>query len=123
METEYAIFEVVAVVLAIPFSYMLSRVVKHYSKPNYRNEIDSDFLREWNGKPEDEYYAWIRLLRQYRDQDSPKGHFRHIKQRLSLLNKRDMLSGMSVDDKGRVVDSSGLRQKPGGSEKPADGHL
>ncbi|MCC5912875.1 MAG: hypothetical protein JJU46_00750 [Balneolaceae bacterium] len=122
METDAAIFEVVAVVLAIPMSYFLSRIVKHYSKPGYRNEIDSDFLREWNGKPEDEYYAWIRLLRRYRKQDSPKEHYSHIKMKISMLSRRDMLSGMSVTEKGDVVEASGIKKKPD-SEKPLDGNL
>jgi len=98
----YAIFELAAVILAVPFSYLLARLVKYYSRPNYRNEVDTDFQKEWNGKPEDEYEAWIRLRYTYLRQDVPGKYLDHIRMRLSSVNKRDHLSNMSVSEKGSL---------------------
>jgi len=105
----YAIFEIVAVILAIPMSYAMARVVQYYSRPNYRNDIDTDFQKEWNGKPEDEYYAWIRVRRRYLYQDSPAKHLRHINERLASVNKRSNLSNVLVDDKGELRVAKGER--------------
>ena len=96
----YAIFELVAVILAVPFSYLMAKLVKYYSRPNYRNEVDTDFQKEWNGKPDDEYEAWIRLRRKYLRQDVPAKYLKHIKMRLSSVNKRDHLSNTSVGEDG-----------------------
>lgn len=98
----YAIFELVAVILAVPFSYFMSRLVKYYSRPNYRNEVDSDFQKEWNGKPDDEYEAWLRLRRKYLRQDVPGKYLDHIRMRVSSVNKRDHLSDITVNEKGEL---------------------
>lgn len=98
----YAIFELVAVILAVPFSYLMARLVKYYSRPNYRNEVDTDFQKEWNGNPDDEYGAWLRLRRKYLRQDVPGKYLQHIKMRLSSVNKRDHLSNVSVDENGTL---------------------
>lgn len=99
---DYAIFELVAVVLAVPFSYFLARVVNYYSRPNYRNDVDTDFQKEWNGKPDDEYEAWLRLRRRYLRQDVPGKYLDHIRMRISSVNKRDHLSNLSVSETGTL---------------------
>lgn len=98
----YAIFELVAVILAVPFSYFMARLVKYYSRPNYRNEVDTDFQKEWNGKPEDEFEAWLRLRRKYLRQDVPGKYLDHIRMRMSSVNKRDHLSNISVSENGEL---------------------
>lgn len=98
----YAIFELVAVILAVPFSYLMAKLVKYYSRPNYRNEVDTDFQKEWNGRPEDEYEAWLRLRRKYLRQDVPGKYLDHIRMRLSSVNKRDHLSNVSVNEDGEL---------------------
>lgn len=98
----YAIFELVAVILAVPFSYLMARLVKYYSRPNYRNDVDTDFQKEWNGKPDDEYEAWLRLRRRYLRQDVPGKYLDHIRMRISSVNKRNHLSNLSVSEQGTL---------------------
>jgi len=102
-----AIFELAALILAVPMSYLMARIVIYYSKPNYRNQIDTEFQKEWNGKPSDEYYAWIRLRHRYLQEDCPPKFLKHITDRLSSVNKRDNLSGLSVNVKGEIEFSGG----------------
>jgi len=111
----YAIFELVAVILAVPFSYLMARLVKYYSRPNYRNEVDTDFQKEWNGRPDDEYEAWLRLRRKYLRQDVPGKYLQHIKMRLSSVNKRDHLSNVSVGENG-ILYSGGQKDSSKNSE-------
>lgn len=101
-----AIFELFAIILAIPMSYLLAYIVKQISEPDYKNDIDSDFLREWSGEPEDEYYAWLRLRWRYRNQDSPPKHLQYIHNRIKMLKKRDLLSVYGVTEKGKIIKSS-----------------
>lgn len=98
----YAIFELAAVIFAVPFSYLMAKLVKFYSRPNYRNEVDTDFQKEWNGKPEDEYEAWLRLRCKYLQQDIPVKYLKHIRMRVSSVNKRDHLSNVSVSENGEL---------------------
>lgn len=100
--TNHAIFELVAVILAVPLSYFMARLVKYYSRPNYRNDVDTDFQKEWNGKPDDEYEAWLRLRRRYLRQDVPVKYLEHIQMRISSVNKRDHLSNLSVSEHGTL---------------------
>lgn len=113
--THYAIFELVAVILAIPFSYFMAQLVKYYSRPNYKNDVDTDFQKEWNGKPEDEYEAWLRLRRKYIRQDVPGKYLDHIQMRLSGVNKRDHLSNTSVNERGDLY-RGGEKDSPKRSE-------
>lgn len=99
---QHAVFELFAIVLAIPLSYLLAVFVKRLSEPGYKEDIQSDFLREWNGKPEDEYYAWIRLRERYRHMDMLPKHFTYIKQQLAMINKRSHLSDYSVSESGAI---------------------
>lgn len=111
---EKAIFELVAVILAVPLSYLMAWLVKYYSRPGYREEVDSDFQKEWNGRPEDEYYAWLRLRRKYLRQDVPDKYIRHIQMRLTSVHKRDHLSNSAVGE-------FGLIEQDGDSTDSADG--
>ena len=106
----YAIFELAAVILAVPMSYLMARIVMHYSKPDYRNEIDTEFQKEWNGRPDDEFYAWIRLRMKYLQEDCPPKYLKHIKERISSVNKRDHLSNISVNSEGSIEFAKG--EKP-----------
>jgi len=105
-----AIFELVAVILAVPLSYLMARIVMYYSRPGYRNDIDTEFQREWNGRPEDEFYAWVRLRRRYIQEDCPPKFLKHIKIRMNAVNKRDNLSNIAVNDKGAIEFADG--EKP-----------
>lgn len=115
----YAIFELVAVILAVPFSYIMSRVVKYYSLPGYKEEIDSHFHKEWNGKPEDEYYAWLRVRKDYLQHDVPPKYLDHIKMRIASINKRNHLSDFYVDSSGHM-NSAGEERYPKGKETGRD---
>jgi hypothetical protein len=113
-----AVFELSGFLLAIPISYIMARVIRNRSKPGYRDEIDSDYLREWTGDPEDEFYAWLRLRNRYLQQDSPPGYSRYVNQKMDSLTKRDMLSVYSVNRNGQVIltNSSFKPEKDNGGE-------
>ncbi|MFU8813050.1 MAG: hypothetical protein ACNA78_08780 [Balneolaceae bacterium] len=109
--TDYTIFEIVAVVLAIPLCYLLAYAAKYVSRPNYKNDIDEDFQREWNGTPEDKYYAWIRLRNLYLHYDSPTKYIGHIQFRMEQVNRRSFLSSTLVDHNGELIEHNSAKKK------------
>lgn len=102
MESQHAFLEFLFLLLALPLSYAMAKWMQYLSKPDYTDDIKSDFLREWNGKPEDEYYAWLRLRRRYLYHDSQPIHLKFIHQKISELNKRDKLSDTVVTESGKI---------------------
>jgi hypothetical protein len=100
---QHAFIELLTFVLAMPLRYLMAKYIKKLSAGDYRYEIDSDYLREWKGEPDDEYYAWLRLRYRYISQDSPGIYLKHIDRRIDELSKRDMLSGFSINTGGDVV--------------------
>ncbi|MDX1592493.1 MAG: hypothetical protein R3283_11040, partial [Balneolaceae bacterium] len=82
--------------------YGMAYWMRYLSAPDYRDDIQSEFLREWSGEPEDEYYAWIRLRNRYRKRDSLPKHLHYIQGKIDHADMRQMLSGSSVDEFGIV---------------------
>lgn len=103
MPLELAVIEFLFLLLALPLSYGMARWMIYVSKPDFRDDIQSQFLCEWNGQPDDEYYAWMRLRNRYRYLDSLPKHLIYIQQQMNSCHKRDMLSGYSVGEMGEIV--------------------
>jgi hypothetical protein len=101
---QLAVFEILLLVLVLPLSYGMAYWMRYLSEPDYRDDIQSEFLREWNGEPDDEYYAWIRLRNRYRNRDSLPKHLHYIEDKIKNADKRPMLSGSSMDEFGNVDD-------------------
>lgn len=91
--------------MALPLSYAMAYWMRELSKPDFRDDIQSEFLREWNGDPDDEYYAWMRLRNLYRKRDSLPKHIHYIQDQISKANKRALLSGFSVNETGNVKEN------------------
>ncbi|PWN07519.1 hypothetical protein [Rhodohalobacter mucosus] len=102
---QLAIIEIILLMMALPLSYAMAYWMRELSKPDFRDDIQSEFLREWNGEPDDEYYAWLRLRNMYRQRDSLPKHIHYIQDQISKANKRSMLSGYSVSEKGKVTEN------------------
>ncbi len=110
MET-LAVIEIITIVLAIPLSYLMAHYFKKISANDYRDQIDSDYLREWNGESDDEYYAWIRIRHRYINQDSPGNYFRYIDGKMGEITKRGMLSTFSISKGGDIVPTNSFKEK------------
>ena len=102
---QLAIIEIILLMMALPLSYAMAYWMRELSKPDFRDDIQSEFLREWNGEPDDEYYAWLRLRNRYRQRDSLPKHLHYIHNQIGKANKRAMLSGFSVNEEGTVKEN------------------
>ena len=102
---QLAVFEIILLMMTLPLSYAMAYWMRELSKPDFRDDIQSEFLREWSGEPDDEYYAWLRLRHRYRQRDSLPKHLLYIQDQINKANKRAMLSGFSVNERGNVKEN------------------
>jgi hypothetical protein len=100
---EYAIFEVAALILAIPISYGMAAAVRHWNSNAWYDEVEAEFQRNWSGREEDEHYAWLKTRSTYAVKGSKKQR-ELIERRMAALNRRKLYSEITVDDDGIVED-------------------
>lgn len=105
MITQTAIYELVAVILALPLSYGLALFVKKWANKftAYQNEIDRLFVTYWNGRPEDEYYAWLKVRQTMLNASPTKKQMKYIDKNLKKVNRNSYISGSYIGDDGDIT--------------------
>ena len=105
MTPQIAIYELVAVILALPLSYLLAYVIKRwaYKFTAYQNEIDRLFVTFWNGRPEDEYNAWLKVRRTMLNASPSKKQMKYIDKNLRKVNRNHYISGSYIGDDGKIT--------------------
>lgn len=100
-----AIYELVAIILALPLSYVLAYLVKKwaYKFTAYQNEIDRLFVTYWNGRPEDEYNAWLKVRRTMLNTSASKKQLKYIDKNLRKVNRNTYISGSYIGDDGEII--------------------
>lgn len=107
----YAIYEIVGLILAIPLSYGLARLVRFWSGRSWLDEVDEVFQRNWNGRPEDELYAWMKTRNDFQSRPGRRTRQKkYIEEEISRINRRKLYSEFLVSEEG-VVEKEG--QTPG----------
>ena len=96
----FAIYEVFALILALPLSYALAIWMRRNSRNHWSNAVFERFQHHWNGKPEDEYYAWLKTKQDFQ---AEVRETKLINQKIRDLNRAKMLSDSFVADRGEVV--------------------
>jgi len=116
-----AIFEFIAILIALPLSYGLAWYFRKSKKKSYMNEVDRMFHRYWNGKPDSELYAWQMVRRHYLYSDTPQKYLKYIGGKIESLNNSDLLSSYYIDEAGNLrqynsqIGSSAYRKPGNGS--------
>jgi len=104
LEFQIAIYELVAVVLALPLSYGLAYLSKKWvdKLTAYQNQIDHLFITYWNGRSEDEYYAWQQVRFQLLSETPSKKELKYVHRKLKNTDKSTYLSGSYISKSGRL---------------------
>ncbi|MEO1022393.1 MAG: hypothetical protein AAFW89_07600 [Bacteroidota bacterium] len=92
-------FEIIAFIFALPFSYAITWLIKKNAKPGYKDELDRLFLIYWDGKPSNELHAWQRVQHLVNQKKSRK-HQRYIQERMREVNKNTIVSEVLVNEYG-----------------------
>lgn len=100
-----ASLSLVAVVYAIPLSYLLIRLIKESELFSWRDDIELSFLKKWSGKPEDELYTWLRLRIEYSKKNRYGREVRFIERKIKQFDPEIFCSDVYVDCDGSLVDT------------------
>ena len=100
---EFAIYEIFALILAIPMSYGLAKLAKYWSSKSWLDEVDQVFQSNWNGRPEDELYAWMKTRNVFENRPGRRPRQRnYIERQINFVNRRKLYSEVTVNDEGIV---------------------
>ena len=102
-ETNIAIFELVALLIAIPLSYVLAYFVKRFTSNTYEDEVLKLFSFYWNGEPEDEIYAWMKVRYVLESREDAKKKIEYVNKKIELLNKQPLYGSWEVNSKGELL--------------------
>jgi len=101
---EIAIFELIALFLTLPVSYLLAYYFRNHSKPGYKDELQRLFTKNWNGNSEDELYAWLRVKRLIPNTPGNSKRHSYIDKKLGELNKNNLYGSVKVNQYGEFID-------------------
>jgi hypothetical protein len=100
-----AFVEFAGILLIIPLCYLLARILKIVQRKMYDGEIMTLFNLYWNGKAEDELYAWYRVRRVLQNGGAEGNDKRigKVDRKIQELNKTPLYSDMSVSAEGKII--------------------
>ena len=102
-EPEIAIFELVALLIAIPLSYVLAYAVKRLTSNTYEDEVLKLFSLYWNGQPEDEMYAWMKVRSVLESREDAHKKVQYVNQKIDRLNKQPLYGSWEVNSEGDLL--------------------
>lgn len=108
--TRYAIFEITALLIVIPLSYVLSWFVKRFTANTYEDELIKLFGFYWNGEPEDEIYAWMKVRTVLQNRENGKKKVRYVNQKINRLNKQPLYGSWEVNSNGELLSDEHLKE-------------
>lgn len=116
MEPQLAIFELIAVVIAPPLTVFFGWFIKRFFSHSLQDELNHSFHKYWDGRPENERYAWQMVKRQILNTTRNEEKLKRIDQILANMHGFRYASSLKVDQEGRVTtplksDSSSSRPK------------
>ncbi|MDZ7806611.1 MAG: hypothetical protein U5K71_05810 [Gracilimonas sp.] len=103
--TSFAIYEFIALILALPISYAMAWLARKYTYVTYKDEVDRLYSAVWNGNEEDELNAWLKVYSLFIEKKAPKKK-RYILKKIEALNKQKIYSSVLVDEKGQLKNIS-----------------
>lgn len=109
-ETEVAIFEFVALLIVIPLSYVLAYFVKRFTSNTYEDEVLKLFSFYWNGEPEDEIYAWMKVRYILESREDAQNKIRYVNRKIEHLNKQPLYGSWEVNSSGELLSDERLSE-------------
>jgi hypothetical protein len=125
---DLAVVELAVLIVALAFSYLHVYLLKRRgNKRSYADELYDQFNAEWNGRDDDEIYAWYRVrykVVQFDEEGRQKRQkLEFIENLIRRLSTRPMRSKTSVSEKGLVTnhkntDDQDNRERDEGNQHP-----
>lgn len=99
-------YELAAFLIIVPLSYALSRVVKLIQRNSYEDDVRTLFYLYWNGKAEDELYAWYKVRQILTERNGQNTKLQFVDRKISEINKQELYGNMSVTESGHLLDEA-----------------
>ena len=101
---QIAIYELVAIVLALPLSYLLAYITKKWVEKAtaYQKHLDHLFITCWNGRRDHEYYAWQQVLFKILSESPSDKELKYVVKKLKSTDKNSYLSGSYINESGHL---------------------
>jgi hypothetical protein len=106
--TSFAIYEFIGLLLALPLSYLFAWIVRRDRPRTYKDELQRMFHVQWNGEPEDEYYAWLRVRMFFPDNPKNEKKLRYIDKQIRGLSRYRLYSETMISREGELLQSEEL---------------
>jgi hypothetical protein len=103
---DLAIYELTAFLIVIPLGYFISRIVKLIRRNIHEDDIRMLFNLYWNGKAEDELYAWYKVRHILLQRGDKKQKLRFVERKIDEINKKSLCGKMSVTESGKLLDEA-----------------
>ena len=112
----FAVVEFAVLIVALAFSYLHVYLLKRRGeKRGYTDELYEQFNYEWNGRDDDEIYAWYRVrykvIQLSDDSRKRRQKLEFIENLIRRLSSRPMRSKISVSENGLISDSKSARDQ------------
>lgn len=98
-----AIFELIALVVAPPLTAGIGYIINRFFNHTMQDELNHAFHQYWDGKPENERYAWQMVRNQIMQTTMNQKKLKRIEQILSDLNDKKSASKWTIDEKGNLL--------------------
>ena len=101
--TSFAIYEFIGLLLALPLSYFFAWLVRRDRPRTYKDELQRMFHVQWNGEPEDEYYAWLRVRMFFEETPSNEKKLKYIDKQIQGMSRYRLYSDTFINREGDVL--------------------
>lgn len=108
--TQVAIFELFALLIVIPLSYVLAYLVKRFTANSHEDEVLKLFSLYWNGEPEDEIYAWMKVRTVLEQREGGEKKIHYVNDKINRINKQPLYGSWEVNGEGELLTDGHVRE-------------
>lgn len=108
--TQLALFEIAALLIVIPLSYVFAYLVKLFTADRHEEEVVKLFSFYWNGEPEDEIYAWMKVRSILREREDSQKKIHYVNRKIAHMNKQSLYGSWQVSGEGELLTDHHLKE-------------
>lgn len=105
MNESYAIFELIALVIAPPITIIIGTVIRKFFKSTLEQELYKMFHRYWDGQIENELYAWQMVKNQLLNSSRDPKKLKRVEENIASCRKAKLISKVKVTTEGKLTES------------------
>lgn len=104
------LFYVGMALVILPLTFIIVQAIIDYRMPGWKEELHHQFLEQWNGTPEDEINAWIKIRYRLLHQDASEEKLNFVNRKIANLDKSKFISSTYVTSDGTWVEERDVKR-------------